>query len=192
MPERFKVVCIPCKALYKCSALLYFTLQGSYVEAVTQMRGCLLALGRPLPTTKLDLIASLFWSVLRQLLHRAGCCRVVEWRAASLWRPLNDHDVKLSARDAAVVYHKLLQLHLTGICLSVCLSVCLSLCLSLWRPLNDHDVKLSARDAAVVYHKLLQLHLTGICLSVCLSVCLSLCLSVCLSVSLSVSVETIE
>ena len=25
MPERFKVVCIPCKALYKCSALLYFT-----------------------------------------------------------------------------------------------------------------------------------------------------------------------
>jgi len=26
MPERFKVVCIPCKALYKCSALLYFTL----------------------------------------------------------------------------------------------------------------------------------------------------------------------
>ena len=22
MPERFKVVCIPCKALYKCSALL--------------------------------------------------------------------------------------------------------------------------------------------------------------------------
>jgi len=23
MPERFKVVCIPCKALYKCSALPY-------------------------------------------------------------------------------------------------------------------------------------------------------------------------
>jgi len=26
MPECFKVVCIPCKALYTCSALLYFTL----------------------------------------------------------------------------------------------------------------------------------------------------------------------
>ena len=24
MPERFKVVCIPCKALYKCSAFTYF------------------------------------------------------------------------------------------------------------------------------------------------------------------------
>ena len=30
MPERFKVVCIPCKALYKCSALLYFTLSCQY------------------------------------------------------------------------------------------------------------------------------------------------------------------
>ena len=100
--------------------------QGSYVEAVTQMRGCLQALGRPLPTTKLDLIASLFWSILRQLLHRAGCCRLVEWRAASLWRRLSDHDVKLSARDAAVVYHKLLQLHLTGLSLSLSLSLSVS------------------------------------------------------------------
>jgi len=88
--------------------------QGSYVEAVTQMRGCLQSLGRPLPTTNLDLIASLFWGVLRQLLHRAGLCRVMEWKAASLWRALTDHDVKLSARDATVIYHKLLQLHLTG------------------------------------------------------------------------------
>jgi len=31
-----------------------------------------------------------------------------------MWRELSDHDIKLSARDAAVVYHKLLQLHLTG------------------------------------------------------------------------------
>jgi len=46
----------------------------------------------------------------------------------SLWRPLNDHDVKLSARDAAVVYHKLLQLYLTG--MSVSLFVSLSVCLS--------------------------------------------------------------
>jgi len=79
------------------------------------MRGCLQSLGRPLPTTKLDLIASLFWSVLRQLLHRAGFCRLVELKAASLWRSLSDDDIKLSARDATVVYHKLLQLHLTGL-----------------------------------------------------------------------------
>lgn len=90
-------------------------IQGSYVEAVTQMRGCLQSLGRPLPTTKLDLIASLFWSMIRQVLHRAGFCRLLEWKSASLWRALSDHEIKLSARDAAVVYHKLLQLHLTGL-----------------------------------------------------------------------------
>jgi len=90
--------------------------QGSYVEAVTQMRGCLQSLGRPLPTTNLDLIASLFWGMLRQLLHRSGFCRLVEWKAASMWRSLTDHDIKLSARDATVVYHRLLQLHLTGLC----------------------------------------------------------------------------
>ena len=84
------------------------------MEAVTQMRGCLQSLGRPLPTTNLDLLASLFWGVLRQLMHRAGLSRLLEWKAASLWRSLTDHDIKLSARDAAVVYHKLLQLHLTG------------------------------------------------------------------------------
>jgi len=78
------------------------------------MRGCLQCLGRPLPTTKLDLISSLFWSIMRQVLHRAGFCRLMEWKAALMWRTLSDHDIKLSARDAAVVYHKLLQLHLTG------------------------------------------------------------------------------
>jgi len=83
------------------------------------MRGCLQCLGRPLPTTKLDLIASLFWSMLRQLVHRAGFCRLVERDAVSLWRLSSDHDIKLSARDAAVVYHKLLQLHLTGSMLSL-------------------------------------------------------------------------
>jgi len=51
---------------------------------------------------------------MRQVLHRAGFCRLMEWKAALMWRTLSDHDIKLSARDAAVVYHKLLQLHLTG------------------------------------------------------------------------------
>ena len=32
MPERFKVVCIPCKALYKCSDLLYMTLRCLCVQ----------------------------------------------------------------------------------------------------------------------------------------------------------------
>ena len=118
------------------------------------MRGCLQSLGRPLPTTNLDLIASLFWGLLRQLLHRSGFCRLMEWKAASLWRALSDHDIKLSARDASVIYHKLLQLHLTGLYLS-------------HRPLPQTAPTSLHRSilVTVIYHKLLQLHLTGLYLS---------------------------
>ena len=138
--------------------------QGSYVEAVTQMRGCLQSLGRPLPTTNLDLIASLFWGLLRQLLHRSGFCRLMEWKAASLWRALSDHDIKLSARDASVIYHKLLQLHLTGLYLSSttnCSNFTSQVCtchLPQTAPSSPHR----SIVVTVVYHKLLQLHLTGL------------------------------
>jgi sterol regulatory element-binding transcription factor 1 len=90
-----------------------YLLRGSHVEAETQMRGCLRSLGRPLPTTKLDLVASLFWNVIRQVLHRAGMCRWIEVKAGTLWRNVTQQEIKVSARDATVIYHKLLQLHLT-------------------------------------------------------------------------------
>ena len=89
-------------------------MQGSYVEAAAQLQSCLLSLGRPLPTTKFDLVASLFWNLLRQLLHRAYVGRWLEMRAGGVWRGVTHDDVRVSARDAALVYHKLLQLHLTG------------------------------------------------------------------------------
>lgn len=89
-------------------------LQGNYVEAASQLHDCLHALGRPLPTTKLDLFASLFWNVVRQALHRLGFGQWIEVKAGKLWRSVTSQDIKLSARDAAVVYQKLLQLHLTG------------------------------------------------------------------------------
>jgi sterol regulatory element-binding transcription factor 1 len=89
-------------------------MQGNYVEAASQLHGCLQALGRPLPTTKLDLFASLFWNVVRQALHRIGVGHWIEVKAGKLWRSVSSQDIKLSARDAAVVFQKLLQLHLTG------------------------------------------------------------------------------
>jgi len=87
------------------------------VQASSQLRSCLLALGRPLPTTKLDLFASLFWNTLRYLLHWIGVGARVEVSAGRLWRSVTADDIRLSARDAAVVYMKLLQLHLTGLLL---------------------------------------------------------------------------
>ena len=84
------------------------------MQASSQLRSCLLALGRPLPTTKLDLCASLFWNLLRGAGHWTGVGVWVEVSAGRLWRSVTADDIRLSARDAAVVYMKLLQLHLTG------------------------------------------------------------------------------
>jgi len=92
----------------------HVTSQGSYVQASSQLRSCLLALGRPLPTTKLDLFASLFWNMLRCVMHWTGIGVWTEVSAGCLWRSVTGDDIRTSARDAAVVYTKLLQLHLTG------------------------------------------------------------------------------
>ena len=145
-----------------------WVVQGSYVEAVAQMRGCLQSLGRPLPTTKLDLVSSLFWSVVRQLLHRAALCRVLEWRAVTLRRCSSAADIQLSARDATLVYHKLLQLHLTGSTPTSSSSSTYSpssttSCSSSISPVaHTHFLFLLLHLFTLVYHKLLlQLHLTG-------------------------------
>ena len=69
MPERFKVVCIPCKALYKCLALLYFTLQ--------QMQSA---------DTWWCQVSSVSWPVPRRACRRRSCwagewdrCRATLW-----------------------------------------------------------------------------------------------------------------
>lgn len=73
------------------------------------LSNCLAALGRPLPTTRCQLLSSLVWNLIRQLLHRLNVARVFAAQAARVWP-----DVSKSSRDAALAYHKLLQLSLTG------------------------------------------------------------------------------
>jgi len=89
-------------------------LQGEYAAAATQLRNCLHALGRPLPTSKLDLAASLGWQSVRQALHRVYVGRWLSRHAGAFYTSVKADDVKTSARDAALVYHKLHQLYLTG------------------------------------------------------------------------------
>ncbi|XP_067162425.1 sterol regulatory element-binding protein 1 isoform X2 [Apteryx mantelli] len=73
------------------------------------------ALGRPLPASHGDLACSLLWSLLRHLLQRLWVGRWLAARAGGLRRdpPPRAH-VRQSARDAALAYHRLHQLHLTG------------------------------------------------------------------------------
>ncbi|MEQ2157328.1 hypothetical protein GOODEAATRI_000675, partial [Goodea atripinnis] len=88
---------------------------GNEAKASHNLWTCLKALGRPLPTSQLDLACAALWSLLRFCLQRLWVGRWLAARAGGLRadRPLQEDACK-SSRDAALVYHRLHQLHMTG------------------------------------------------------------------------------
>nr|AHB60716.1 sterol regulatory element-binding protein [Mimachlamys nobilis] len=84
-----------------------------YTRAVNQFRLSLSSLGRPLSTTRLDLASGLLWNIIRMVLNRLYLGKWISNQISHL-SSNTDEDVKTSARDAAMVYHKLNQIHLTG------------------------------------------------------------------------------
>ncbi|NXB49002.1 SRBP1 protein, partial [Leucopsar rothschildi] len=79
------------------------------------LRTALGALGRPLPASHGDLACSLLWTLLRHLLQRLWVGRWLAARAGGLRPdPPPPAHVRQSARDAAMAYHRLHQLHLAG------------------------------------------------------------------------------
>uniref|UniRef100_A0A3P8WHT0 Sterol regulatory element-binding protein 1 n=1 Tax=Cynoglossus semilaevis TaxID=244447 RepID=A0A3P8WHT0_CYNSE len=89
--------------------------RGDFAQASQNLWTCLKALGRPLPTSQLDLACAALWSLLRFSLQRLWVGRWLAARAGGLRsdRPLQEDACK-SSRDAALVYHRLHQLHMTG------------------------------------------------------------------------------
>ncbi|XP_021572834.1 sterol regulatory element-binding protein 1 [Carlito syrichta] len=89
--------------------------RGDFAQAAQQLWLALRALGRPLPTSHLDLACSLLWNLIRHLLQRLWVGRWLAGRAGGLQRDRAlQADARASARDAALVYHKLHQLHTVG------------------------------------------------------------------------------
>ncbi|TRY98988.1 hypothetical protein DNTS_001249 [Danionella cerebrum] len=89
--------------------------RGDFASASQNLWMCLKALGRPLPTSQLDLACAVLWAALRLCLQRLWVGRWLASRAGALRasRMLQD-DARKSCRDAALVYHRLHQLHMTG------------------------------------------------------------------------------
>ncbi|XP_063790917.1 sterol regulatory element-binding protein 1 isoform X2 [Pseudophryne corroboree] len=89
--------------------------RGDFAQASLHLWKALKALGRPLPTSNFDLCCSLMWSIIRYVLQRLWVGRWLAERAGGFRR---DHqlkdDVRKSCREAALVYHRLHQLHMTG------------------------------------------------------------------------------
>ncbi|RUS91548.1 hypothetical protein EGW08_000663 [Elysia chlorotica] len=89
--------------------------RADYASANQQLRQCLQALGRPLPTSKLDLYSGVMWQILRQCLNRLYLGRwLASWARGGLRAGNSASDARESARDAAGVYHLMNQLHLSG------------------------------------------------------------------------------
>lgn len=88
-------------------------LQGDYTSALASLETCLSVLTRALPTTGLDLVCSLSWNLIRYCLHRPV---PLGWLVHQVRGKHEGEEAKTSARDAALVYHQLSQLQLTGWC----------------------------------------------------------------------------
>ena len=88
------------------------------ISASRHLEICLRALKRPLPVSKLDVACGLTWQLMRHVLHRlwigtwlASAAGGIKLRSGSC--DTKDH-ARISAKDAAMAYHQLHQLSLTG------------------------------------------------------------------------------
>uniref|UniRef100_A0A8D0C8Q2 Sterol regulatory element-binding protein 2 n=1 Tax=Salvator merianae TaxID=96440 RepID=A0A8D0C8Q2_SALMN len=93
--------------------------KGDFAAAASNLQICLSALGRALPASRLDLACSLSWNVIRYSLQKLGLVRWLLKRTSQQRRATEapvgfEDEAKTSARDAALAYHKLHQLHITG------------------------------------------------------------------------------
>ncbi|XP_055993520.1 sterol regulatory element-binding protein 2 isoform X1 [Sorex fumeus] len=94
--------------------------RGDFAAAAANLQTCLSVLGRALPASRLDLACSLSWNVIRYSLQKLRLVRwllkkvVQRWRATPATAAGFEDEAKTSARDAALAYHRLHQLHITG------------------------------------------------------------------------------
>ncbi|KAJ8251861.1 hypothetical protein GJAV_G00226230 [Gymnothorax javanicus] len=122
--------------------------RGDYVGAEVSLQTCLSLLSRALPSTNLDLACSLSWNLIRYCLHRPT---PLGWLVRQIGGRHKGEESQTSARDAALVYHRLSQLQLTGK-LSQRSSVwALSLSLSAVNLSESAQSKMAAAQQAEIY-----------------------------------------
>ncbi|XP_012590565.1 PREDICTED: sterol regulatory element-binding protein 2 [Condylura cristata] len=91
--------------------------RGDFAAAAANLQTCLSVLGRALPTSRLDLACSLSWNTIRYSLQKLRPVRWLLRKVLQRWRAAAagfEDEAKASARDAALAYHRLHQLHITG------------------------------------------------------------------------------
>ncbi|XP_016116562.1 sterol regulatory element-binding protein 2 isoform X2 [Sinocyclocheilus grahami] len=85
--------------------------RGDYSEAAVSLHTCLSILSRVLPSSTLDIVCSLSWNLIRYCLRKPT---PLGWLVRLVGGRHEGEESQTSSRDAALVYHQLSQLQLTG------------------------------------------------------------------------------
>uniref|UniRef100_A0A671NEW1 Sterol regulatory element-binding protein 2 n=1 Tax=Sinocyclocheilus anshuiensis TaxID=1608454 RepID=A0A671NEW1_9TELE len=99
--------------------------RGDYAAAAVSLHTCLSVLSRVLPSSNLDLICSLSWNLIRYCLRKPA---PLGWLVRLVGGRHEGEESQTSSRDAALVYHQLNQLQLTGVWEDTSLSADPDLC----------------------------------------------------------------
>lgn len=87
---------------------------GNFIKAAGHYRQALSALGRSVPLSKLDVLASVGWNLQRQVLHRLGLTRWLSGRVGAVFLSREQRRVgREFLAETALCYHQLHQLHLS-------------------------------------------------------------------------------
>ncbi|KAJ8384121.1 hypothetical protein AAFF_G00208230 [Aldrovandia affinis] len=119
--------------------------RGEYTAAAASLRSGLSDLGRDLPASPVDLACSLSWNVIRYCL----CCPApLRWLCLQVGEGAES---QASSRDAALAYHRLSQLQLTGHLLEHSSLWALSLSLGAVNLSESAHGRMSAAQRAEIY-----------------------------------------
>ncbi|KAE8750282.1 Sterol regultory element-binding protein [Frankliniella occidentalis] len=89
-------------------------IKGENIAAQQELRRALQALGRPLPASRIELWSCVIWQIIRQCLHRLWIGRWISQNGPTIFSRGGHRASAQSARELALVYHRLHQLHLVS------------------------------------------------------------------------------
>ncbi|XP_034249873.1 sterol regulatory element-binding protein 1 [Thrips palmi] len=89
-------------------------IKGENISAQQELRRGLQALGRPLPASRIEQWSCVAWQIIRQCLHRLWIGQWLSRNGPTIFSRNGQRVSAQSARELALVYHRLHQLHLVS------------------------------------------------------------------------------
>jgi len=142
-----------------------YNLQGKGKESYDELTRCLQAFGLSVPMSRVERFTGTTWQFVRNMLHRLWIGRFLSRRNGGLFKSeVQRSDALSSAKELALVYHRMNQLHLTanmkdgnGLMMSLCAVNMAEAAGGLMEPENLMEIYLTAAlRVKRTYPKILQ------------------------------------